>query len=270
MTSTVSVIIPCYNYGAFLSEAVHSVLHQTHQDIDCIIVNDGSTDNTATVAMNLAATDPRINYIERDNGGISAARNTGIEHAKGDYLQFLDADDILPPLKLERQLALFTQMPDIDTTYGNARFFHSEDRNNLLPSRNGSPSKTAKLKISGKGISLVNALVINNFIDTAAPLLKREVVEKVGPFDTNYKTYEDWQYWFRCALSGVHFYYEAGDDIDYLSRIGHTSLMSNTKQLISDGIRIRQFMRKYLKGSPLASYNEYRILKLRIKDLLLQ
>ena len=100
----VSIIIPCYNQAHYLGESIQSVLDQSFQDWECIIINDGSTDNTDEVASRYAIRDPRISLVSRVNGGLSSARNTGICIAKGRYLQFLDADDLLMSAKIEKQL----------------------------------------------------------------------------------------------------------------------------------------------------------------------
>ena len=104
MNPKVSVIVPCYNQAQFLAETLDSVLAQTHKNWECIIVNDGSTDNTETVAMDYCDRDKRFVYHKKENGGLSSARNAGLDIAQGDYVQFLDSDDILLPNKLEYQI----------------------------------------------------------------------------------------------------------------------------------------------------------------------
>lgn len=97
----ISVIVPCYNQAAFLDECVQSLLAQTWQNWECIIINDGSTDHTADRACHWQRTDSRIRYIEKPNGGLSSARNAGLKHALGNYIQFLDSDDFLATNKFE-------------------------------------------------------------------------------------------------------------------------------------------------------------------------
>jgi glycosyltransferase involved in cell wall biosynthesis len=104
MSVKVSVIIPCYNHAHFLMDAVESLLAQSYEDWECIIVNDGSTDDTETVAISLCARDERINYLGKENGGLSSARNAGLDIATGDYIQFLDADDMLDAQKFSLSL----------------------------------------------------------------------------------------------------------------------------------------------------------------------
>ncbi len=97
----VSIIIPCYNQARFLNATLGSVLTQTFEDWECIIVNDGSQDNTREVVQNWTEKDKRFKYIEKGNGGVSSSRNAGLEEAKGDFYLFLDGDDLIHPQKLE-------------------------------------------------------------------------------------------------------------------------------------------------------------------------
>lgn len=107
----VSVIIPVYNGTAFIIDALRSIQQQTHTNWECIIVDDGSTDNTARIVKEYIVADARFNYVYQLNKGLSGARNTGLQYSKGNFIQFLDADDVLLPLKLEKQLY---QLKDID------------------------------------------------------------------------------------------------------------------------------------------------------------
>ncbi len=102
--SLISVIVPCYNQAQYLPETLDSVIAQTYVNWECIIVNDGSTDNTAEIAQRYCAKDSRFRYVEKENGGLSSARNAGLEEAKGDYIQFLDSDDLLSENKFKLQL----------------------------------------------------------------------------------------------------------------------------------------------------------------------
>lgn len=105
MNPLVSIIVPCYNQAQFLSEALQSVLDQTYSNWECIIVNDGSPDSTEVVAREWLSKDSRFKYIYKENGGLSSARNAGLKVIKGDYIQFLDADDVLDVNKMELSLA---------------------------------------------------------------------------------------------------------------------------------------------------------------------
>ena len=110
----VSVIIPCYKQAQFLATAIDSVLTQTHGSTQVIVVNDGSPDDTASVARRYG---DRITYLERSNGGLSAARNTGLAAATGEFVQFLDADDYLAPDMHANSIAMHRRQPHVAGTY---------------------------------------------------------------------------------------------------------------------------------------------------------
>lgn len=101
----ISVIVPCYNQARFLPDAVHSLQSQTYPHWECLIVNDGSTDDTAAVGAALAETDGRVRLITQPNRGLAGARNRGLAEARGQFIQFLDADDAIRPPKFQRQLS---------------------------------------------------------------------------------------------------------------------------------------------------------------------
>ncbi len=139
MEETISVIIPCYNQGHFLQEAIESVINQTYSHWECIIVDDGSSDNTKEVASVFSEKDERIKYVYKPNGGLSSARNAGIENSSGKWIQFLDADDTLEPEKFSKQLQSVPVNEEItriviftDFAFGSAENIH-EAENRLLP-----------------------------------------------------------------------------------------------------------------------------------------
>ena len=104
MKPLISVIVPCYNQESFLNETLDSIYNQTFQIWECIIIDDGSTDNSKEIALKWCALDERFKYFFQLNGGLSNARNKGLHIAKGDYIQLLDGDDLIIPKKFESQL----------------------------------------------------------------------------------------------------------------------------------------------------------------------
>lgn len=127
MKELITVIIPCYQQGRFLSEAVSSLQTQTYPDWEAIIVNDGSTDDTETVAKTLCSADFRVRYFSKPNGGLSSARNAGLALAKGHWIQFLDADDLLLPQKFEKHVAATHGLDRRFISYSN--YFHGAPDN---------------------------------------------------------------------------------------------------------------------------------------------
>jgi glycosyltransferase involved in cell wall biosynthesis len=122
-TPQVSIIVPCYNQAQYLDIALQSVFDQSFQNWECLIVNDGSPDHTSAIANNWVAKDSRFVYLHKENGGVSSARNLGIEKAKGEYLQFLDSDDFLEREKLELCLQEIENNKDVNLVISNFRMF---------------------------------------------------------------------------------------------------------------------------------------------------
>lgn len=116
MHPKVAIIVPCYNQARFLPKAIASIQAQTMPDWECIIIDDGSTDETATIAQTYCEQDKRFRIISKENGGSASARDLGLLHAKGEYIQFLDADDTIAPEKLERQIQLM-EHENLDISY---------------------------------------------------------------------------------------------------------------------------------------------------------
>lgn len=119
----ISIIIPAYNVNAYLEETCRSVSAQTYQEWECLIIDDGATDATPELARKMEDRDPRFHVIRQENAGVSAARNTGLRHAKGEFILFLDADDLLVPTALHDLLTALEARPDCVLSWGRARFF---------------------------------------------------------------------------------------------------------------------------------------------------
>jgi len=182
----VSVIIPSYNHARYLPEAISSVLAQTFTDWEAIIVDDGSTDNTAEVVAQF--TDPRIRYIHQENRGLSGARNTGIRAAQGDYLAFLDADDEWEPTFLQRCLDALASNGALAGVYTLARFM--DETGKVLPRFNSeAPS----------GGAFRERILQGGCFPVHAALVRADVVRAVGLFDTRLTSVEDWDLWLRIS-----------------------------------------------------------------------
>ena len=197
----VSVIIPAYNHGRFLREAIQSVLEQTFQDWELIVVDDGSTDETSEVVASFP--DPRIRYIYQKNQGNAAARNRGIELARGEFIAFLDADDLWLPMKLEKQVAQLDSLPPtVGLVYADLHFFNHEDgaiTGRLLqasgqfdPPRGKVFSQIVRRKWGGER---------GWFIIPTTALIRREVFQRVGLFDESLRRHVDWEMWVRIAAA---------------------------------------------------------------------
>lgn len=184
---TVSIIIPAYNQSQYLGDAIRSALAQTWTDHEVVVVDDGSTDDTASVCRSF--TDPRVRYVWQANRGLSAARNTGILHADGRFLSFLDSDDQFVPEKLELLLAAFDRDPGLGLVAGQA----------ILIDQLGRPIG----EVFDRGLPTdLSDLLLGNPLHVGSVLLRREWQARVGPFDESLRSYEDWDLWLRLALAG--------------------------------------------------------------------
>jgi glycosyltransferase involved in cell wall biosynthesis len=206
VTPRVSVIVPCFNYAHTLGETLESVLTQTMPEWECIVVDDGSTDDTRDTVAAFAARDARIRYIRQENRGPAAARNRGIEAATGTYLQFLDADDLLAPDKLAVHASHLDDHPAIAVVIGPATFFRTTDPATELYSLHGHLSRPMAPRISGTAGALQLLEHFNTMV-TPAPLVRRSVVMQQGGFNEAMHGSEDWDLWLHCALAGAGFAY---------------------------------------------------------------
>jgi glycosyltransferase involved in cell wall biosynthesis len=183
----VSVIIPAYNQSDYLGIAIQSVLDQTYQDIEILVIDDGSTDDTRKVANRFS--DPRIKYIYQANKGLSGARNTGIRNSAGEYLTFLDSDDLFLPEKINLLASFLNSQTEIGFVAGQAIPIdeHGQRIGNLFD--NPIPKDPSKL-------------LLGNPLHVGSVMLRRSWQEKIGYFDESLRSYEDWDMWLRLAISG--------------------------------------------------------------------
>ncbi|GAA0582602.1 glycosyltransferase [Craurococcus roseus] len=190
----VSILTPAYDVARFVGAAVDSALAQTSPDWEMVVVDDGSVDGTAAVVA--ARKDPRIRLIRQANAGVSAARSRAVEAARGRAVLFLDADDWLAPDALDRlSAALAAAPPDAVGAYG-AYAFVAED------AKPGDPPLRRKSGPFPAGDILERLVVQNLFANGGHLLLRREAVDRAGPFLSHVRYGEDWEYWIRLALQG--------------------------------------------------------------------
>lgn len=171
--SLVSVIIPVYNSEKYITKAINSVLAQVYEPLEIIVIDDGSTDRSAQVIKSF---DPPVQYHHQPNSGAGAARNWGVELARGDFLAFLDADDLWADNKLARQMQAFEDDPGLDMVFGHIQQFHSPELPNEVKQQ----------------IKIPAEIVPGQHVGTM--LIKREAFQRVGPFRTDWEIGEfiDW------------------------------------------------------------------------------
>ncbi len=241
----VSVVVPAYNYAHFLGETLASVRAQSLADWECVIVDDGSTDDTWEVALREGRADRRIRYVRQSNRGLSGARNRGLRATSGRYVQLLDADDALEPRKLERQVEYLETHAATDLVYGNVRYF---DAQNGERSRGLFSDDEWMPMVSGSGERLLRPLLAANIMVVNAPLVRRSLVDRVGWFDESLTSLEDWDYWLRCAIAGAHFEYFDEEGTLALVRTHRGSMSQNRQAMYAQQARIRSALDARLSG----------------------
>ncbi|MGI9533465.1 MAG: glycosyltransferase family 2 protein [Thermodesulfobacteriota bacterium] len=188
ITNLVSVILPTFNRSNFITFSINSLLSQTYKNIEIIVVDDGSTDETEHIIK--LFNDSRIRYIKLDdNHGANFARNIGLRNALGEFVTFLDSDDEFMVLKIEKELNVLLTNKSIGLVYSGLCQYHVDDakKENL---------RTTIPKFRG---DIYNEILYRNVIGTPSPLIRKECFEKVGFFDETMKSCQDWEMWIRIS-----------------------------------------------------------------------
>lgn len=186
----VSVIIPSFNSGPFLEEAIESVATQTFSDLEIIVVDDGSTDDTRE---RVARSPHKVTYLSQENRGLPAARNRGIEVSNGKYIALLDADDLWLPRKLEKQVTILDDRPDVGLVTTWVQFIASAGA--LLP----------EIRCTAAEEDALAQVLRASWVVPSAAVITRECLDRCGLFDERFRSSQDYDLWIRIALSGYHF-----------------------------------------------------------------
>lgn len=227
----VSVVVASYNMGKYLPMAVQTVLAQTYPHLEVNVVDDGSTDNTREVMRQFDG-DPRVRYHCQENGGQAKAKNKGILEAKGNFIAFLDADDLWTPDKLEKQLPLFDASEKIGVVYTNF----------LCVDEKGSPLPTPKRSHYTGRIS--SRLLVDNFVTGMSSMVRKECFDKVGLFDESLPMGIDYDLWLRISTK---YEFEYLDDVTYLYRQWPGQMSHNQSKRHDCAVKI---MTRFLEENP--------------------
>lgn len=223
----VSVIMPVYNAGSVLRDAVESALEQTFGDLEILAIDDGSTDDSPAV---LESYGESLRRFHQSNAGPAVARNRGILEARGDYLAFLDADDVWEPEKLEKQIDLLDSRPDAVLAYTDSR---DQTERGLA-----AETRLSRYASSGGSDSVFEALLQRNFIHTSSVVVRREALARAGLFDPTLRGAEDLELWLRLALAGPFVAVE-----EPLTRYRrHEGNTVNSPQFCREALRARELM----------------------------
>jgi len=226
----VSVITPTFNRAKYVSEAISSVLEQTFSDLELIIVDDGSTDNTRLEVQPFLA-DERVRYFYQENQGQSQARNFALGQARGNHIAFLDSDDLWCPGKLEQQLAIFEREPGIDIVHGDEA---------LIDEKGAVTSFKNMKRYSG---NITRFLLADNSVSITSALVKRRCFDEMGGFDTSIGVADDYELWLRFS-SRYRFHYEPGIVASY--RVMTDQISSDKRRrFAANELIINRFLQQY-------------------------
>jgi len=231
MSKLVSIIIPTYNYAQYVREAVDSAVAQTYRPIEIIVVDDGSTDNTREVLSDYIGTN-KINYIYQDNKGLAGARNTGIRASKGEYVCFLDSDDLINEKKSEVQVKRLEENPECGVAFSDFRYFRDHDLSNLIP---------ANVKYSGE--LTFSKVIRGEYMVVHAALVRRDVFDRVGYFDESLRKCEDYDFWLRVVMNGIRFFYI--DQVQAYYRLHEGQMVEDKTDLFRTYIEVINRYKEY-------------------------
>jgi len=211
----ISVIMPVYNGEKTIRETIESVFNQTFPDWELIVINDGSQDATLEILKSIQ--DPRLRVFSYPNAGQATSRNRGISQACGEYISFIDADDLWTPDKLEAQLQVLQANPQAAVAYSWTKCIDEVGQ----VSRRGS-------HISVTGDVYKNLLVVNFLENGSNPLIRRQALNEVGSFDESLTPAEDWDLWLRLA---ARYHFEVVSSPQILYRVSVKSATANVWRL---------------------------------------
>ena len=234
MTPRVSIVMAAKNYGRYLPESVESVLAQTVPDWELQIIDDGSTDDTSAIIQPYLQ-DSRIRYLKSDSLGQTRAKTLGFRLTAGEFVAFLDADDAWLPSKLEKQLAVFAQQPDLGVCFTRRRLMDAESR--PLPSQDAAKPPRGQI---------LPDVFLKNFICFSTVMARRTVLDHVGAFDAEWDLAIDYGLWLRIA---PHYRFDYVDEELVKYRTGHGNLSKKLadRVAIAESIMNRAIFRRRLQ-----------------------
>jgi glycosyltransferase involved in cell wall biosynthesis len=228
----VSIIIPAFNVELFIEETIRSVLNQTYSNIECIVIDDGSTDSTAKIIKSIQISDQRIQYYYQVNKGVSSARNYGFKLSKGEFICFLDADDIWLPSRIEKMVILFQKL---SKEYGliHSDISHIDEESKLLG--------TKQTGLSGRVLD--DLLLLQQCVIPAPSsiMVRRKTMEKTGLFNIELSNAADYDFFLRVAK-----YYKVKRIPEVLSyyRKHPSNMSSNISVIEKDQVKVFNFAKE--------------------------
>ena len=246
---SISVIVPVFNGELTIQETINSILNQTFKNIEVIISDDGSTDSTLEIVSNIS--DSRIKILSYPNAGVSASRNRGIFQAKGEYISFMDADDLWTPDKLELQWQALQDNPQAAVAYSWTDYI-GESSQFLKSGR--------RIKANG---DVFGRLLVTNFLENGSnPLISKEALEKIGGFDESLSASEDFDLWLKLS---ANYEFVCVEKPQILYRSSINSLSSNLKNMEATSLKVierafsypKAYQFQHLKKQTISEFYKY-------------
>jgi len=245
--------MPAYNSSKYIIESIESVLQQTFSEWELLIVNDGSTDNTVEIVQRFVDLDQRIKLFSKPNGGIASSRNYGFSCAKGDFIAYLDHDDLWTSDKLALQMEAFSLRNEVDVIFGNGIVFYS----NATQESYRYDTLTGYYPHKALYLKQVRA----NYIPILSVIVRRKVLENIGPWDEGeiYQGCDDYDYWFRMARANANFLGLESPLFQYRKHDNNYS--NNTRKMLTAeaNVLIKNFDAGYLSRSEDLKFFKYRV-----------
>lgn len=201
MGQLVSIIIPSYNYGNYLPCVLDSLFKQSYSNWECLIIDDGSIDDTKQVAEKFCKDDPRIKYFFQTNSGPAAARNLGIKNCSGEFIQFIDADDLIGSEKFTSQIKIFTEDNNLDVVYSNYVFTNEQLIEEWKDAKKWQKLSNEPFKDFIKYWEAGLMIPIHSF------LFRKSCFDRFGSFDEKLKTHEDWDLNLNFSMKGARYFF---------------------------------------------------------------
>ena len=251
----VSVIIPTYNRAHILGRAIKSVINQTYQDFEIIVIDDGSTDNTEEVIKSFD--DERIiSHLCEKNRGVAAARNIGIKLSKAKYIAFQDSDDVWHPNKLKKIMKVLNDFGNIDFIFSCGRIIR--DREIVGYTGNNSWINKSSKK------ELISKLFMADFIPTQGSVVKKDKIIKVGGFDESFPSASDYELWLRLTpICNFHFIGEPLFDIHFSDEC----ITNNVKIRLQSQKRLFNKNKAILKNHVNSKFKYYLIKQIYLSNM---
>ncbi len=235
----VSIIVPTFNYAHFIGETLTSIQKQEYLNWECIVVDNGSTDQTESVVEEFVRKDPRFHYAKIPHSTTSASRNRGIELSSGDYIQFVDADDQIQTGKISNQIKLFEANPEAGLIYSHALYYDS-----------GNPSETRFTndatnmpwmpEYTGHSWGMFSRMYHKNIFVISSPLLRRKLVLDAGSFHAPLNWVEDWEFYLRILAQNTWMVYDPSPLSISLIRVHPKSLSRNRVMMYEQSLQARK------------------------------